>query len=1098
MDGKGETRALQRHLETLCRVTGSASSARAEMEFLLQVAPDDPEAHKRYVELVKAGDGVELDSQRKAFQALEQKNEPQLHEQYRRFLKTCAQPSVAYNEFVWMDQSLPAGSSRSRGLERYRRLIEHSGGVGWEQRRAAFKNVLLSTATPSAPAPPPALKSAQDEIARLTGDSALAARELSAVIAALPPSAEQDKQLKRYVKLLEKADGVELASVREAFVKLEQANDPKLRESFDSLLKACGGNAARALSEWRWIDSQQADMARYARLLSQSEGASPDQVRNAYLHQTDEKAQPPRLKRAHQEIARLTGDEILASRELDALVAALPPSNEPDKQLDRYLELAEKADGMQLPSVREAFVKLEQSGDKKERQGFEKLLEACDADASRALSEWKWLETVQGDLTRYAQLLSQSGDASTAQVHQAYVNLQGHQLGKGQVQDALADGSILGLRKLGLNGSLSRLEDLLGDRGAAAQELQFALSQVKPGQDQGAVIGRYVELLEKADGVGVASVREAFPLTEDPKVYRSFLALLETGRQEIAPALSELKWLGQNADDIDRYRSLLEVTGERSSALMAAYPILKKLPARAIEQLRPLLSQGLRVDEAARDLETLYTHLPAGEDPAPVLRTLERLRAEAGPDQHQGVRAALTRLLKAPAAERKAQEKNYQLLLEVEGDPNLALQDLEWLVADARGDLTQRTRSYTNLLAESSNSQREPIRQALQELAATPGPPPRTGLWARLWGSTSREEAFEKLYRMQDGNAAQAMKDLKAIEFHLDPNEDLKSALKEFEQLLEQTGEPTRTRQAFEAIRGCPSEERKEFKKELFALGSELGDLELARRSLQVVRGSKKAEEREKRMQALMGWAQSEKSASAAVAMLEASANLMINSQGIEAASAQVTAMRKKGVAPELLNTLTYAAARCSRMPGSPYPTPDETLSHYVELFGHARSASEVSAIEKILEGPGAGKVHDRSQVVAGILKGLSRVEGCREELAYLGQALQPDEFLSAGKAYAHLFATMGAHGMGASGARSELEWARELKRTKVPAADLSTILTRLTSKILIGSPIDKARAMVEEEMSGGQIIGEKDEWVIIGGTRVRRARGEGAQNGAA
>ncbi len=1097
MNGQGETRALQRHLETLCRVTGSASAARGEMEFLLDTVPDDAEAQKRYVELVEAGDGIELDSQRQAFVLLERKPEDGLHKEYKKFLGACERPSVAYNELKWLDGNLPSGSTRKRALESYRRLIEHSDGVGWEQRRNAFKNGLL-TATTAKPTQPPALQWAQCEIERLTGDKAIAASELNAVVTSLPPSTDQKGQLERYVKLLELADGVELASVRAASVKLETSGDPKVRQAFEKLLAACDGNAARAYSEWSWVEGQKADMASYAKLVAQSKGSSVDQVHQAFVNQNSAGSQsrPPRLRAACDEMSRVCGDPSLASRELDALVAQMPASSDPDKQLKRYLALLGKADGVELPSVREAFVKLEQANDDKQRRGFEELLSACGDNAARALTEWKWLESQKGDMSRYASLLRQSGGATTEQVRQAYVNLAGHSVGKSEVRDALADGSLMSLRGQGLDKKIAKLEKLLGDRAAAGHELQFALSQVGAGQDQAAVLNRYVELVEKADGVGIPSVREAFPLTQDPKVYAAFLKLLETGRSEIKPAVDELRWLGQKPDEIARYADLLGVMGgQRSSQLTKAFAVLKNLPAEAVEQLRPLLSQELEVDEAARDLETLYANLAPGDDADRALKLLVRLRAEASGNSHQGVRAALVHLLKAPLDTRSSQEQNYRHLLAIEGDPGLALQDLEWLVADNRGDLTRRTESYGRLLAETQNSQREPIRKAMQDLAANPGPPPPTGFWSRFRRQTSREEAFEQLYHWQ-GDASTAMKDLKSIEFHLDPGEGLGSGLRDFEKLLEQTGATGNTRLAFEAVRSQPAGERKDYKKDLFALSNEFGDLELARRSLSVVRGVKRPEEREKRMEQLFAWVKSEGDNLRAVDMLDAAANLMINGRSIEQVKDRVESIRQSRQ-PGFLKDLTYTAARYSRMPGSPYKTADDTLDQYVDLFSRCNGHGEMQAIQGILEAQGEGNVHDRAVVVGGIMRGMSNVAGCREELTWLSTALQPEEFLTVGKAYANLFSVFSQLkvGGGSQVVRDQLTWARDFKRTKNPRVEVETVMTRLASKMLIGASVEKARAQVEEELVGGQTIGEKDEWVIIGGTRVRKSRLDGGAN---
>lgn len=1096
MDGKGETRALQRHLETLCRVTGSASAARGEMEFLLDTAPDDPEAHSRYVELVEAGDGIELEAQRQAFALLERRNEPGLHKEYRKFIGACERPAQAFAELNWLAQNLPQGTTCAKGLERYRKLIERSDGVGWEQRRAAFKNGLLSAAT-ATPTRAPALRWTQGQMERLIGDKASAEAELTVVVGALPPG-DQNKQLERYVRLLELADGVELPSVREASVKLEKSGNPKLRESFVKLLAACGGNAARAMSEWQWLESQGGDMASYARLLAASKGSSPEQVRQAFTSQssTGSTSRPPQLKAAHDTMTRLCGDSDSASRELDLLVASMPPSPEPDKQLKRYLSLLEKADGVEMPSVREAFVKLETANVPGQRAAFEALLKACDGNAAQALSEWKWLESQKSnDLARYASMLEQSGDASTDQVHQAYLNLAGHSIGKSEVADAFAGSAVLGLRAQGLNKKLSRLEELVGDRGSAANELQFALSQVKPGQDQNAVLNRYVDLVQKADGVGLASVREAFGLTEDPKVYQAFSNLLATGRQDVAAALGELKWLGPKPDDLERYRQALAVMGgERSNELTAAFPILQKLPPEAVGQLSPLVAQGVAVDQAARDLQSLYANLPPGDDPDRALKLLVRLRAEATGDSHDGVRAALTHLLKAPSDARGSQEKNYRHLLAIEGDPGLALQDLQWLVADKSTDLTARTNSYARLLAETDTGQREPIRKAMKELAASPGPPAPSGFWSHFRRSTSREEAFEKLYRWQ-GDATAAMKDLKSLEFHLDPGEDLGSALKEFVKLLEQTGETANTRLAFEAIRSQPQGERKDYKKDLFALADEMRDLELARRSLNVVRGVKRPEERQQRMDQLFAWTRARRQPGEAVDMLEAAANLMINGRSIAQVKERVEDMCQQ-LPPRQVQDATYAAARFSRMPNSPYKSADETLDQYVELFGRCSDKSELAAVSKILEAPGEGTVHDRSQVVGGIMRGLSSVAGCQDELTWLSQNLEPDEFLTVGKAYANLFSVISqVKGGGAQTVRDQLVWARDFKRTKNPRVEVEAVMTRLAAKLVIGASIEKARAQVEEELVGGQVIGEKDEWVIIGGTRVRKGRGEGASS---
>ncbi|MEW6283503.1 MAG: hypothetical protein AB1758_33140, partial [Candidatus Eremiobacterota bacterium] len=382
----------------------------------------------------------------------------------------------------------------------------------------------------------------------------------------------------------------------------------------------------------------------------------------------------------------------------------------------------------------------------------------------------------------------------------------------------------------------------------------------------------------------------------------------------------------------------------------------------------------------------------------------------------------------------------------------------------------------------------------MQELARTPAPPPSTGAWARVKAffraPASREEIFRQLYLMQNGDASLALKDLRCLELHLDPEEDLRSALKEYESLMGATGSPERARFAFEAIRLQPGKERKAYRKDLFRLTHELGDLELARRSLNVVRQTKSAAESAKRLESLFRWVESEKSAANAVEMLDAAGNLMVLDLGIEEASAEVDELRKR-VQPAMLHRATHTAVRDTREPGSPFSTIRETLDYYLSLYANAQSVPELEAISRIVRADGSEKVHDRAQLVGGILKGLRSVAGAQDELAFLESRLGAANMLTAGKAYANLFSSLSDRtGDVRSAARANLDWAVALKTSKLPSVELSTVLQRLASHLVLGATVESARALVEEELTGGQSIGEKDQWVIIGGVKVRKQKG--------
>ncbi|MEW6282308.1 MAG: hypothetical protein AB1758_27120, partial [Candidatus Eremiobacterota bacterium] len=437
------TRQLRSALESLCQRTGSARAAASELEWLLSNYPHDLEAIDRYVKLVTAGEGVELATQRQAFAAVEKSGEKSLPGQYRQFLTACdGRPSVAWAEYQWLDKLLPARTPRAAALEHYRKVVERSQDAPWERRRQVFLNQRNGVAEQAAPPPPPHIQKVYDSMVRMTGDRSLADRELQELLKGIP-AGDQAGRLARYLKLLEQGDGVELPSVREAFLHLEQADIHGLFPAYVRLMQACG-SPSRALSELRWIEGQTPNAGlrpqavdRYALLVRNGGDASQEQLRQAYqnLNRPVDKddvqdvlrtggtqvlsfKRMPRLADSLDRLTRLTGDPATAAAELKFALDSVRPGQTQEQVLSRYEALVEASEGVQLNGVRAAFSMLEAEANPALEKAFLRLVRAGGGQADQAAAELKWLRDKKpADLAKsvhlYADLLETCGERSS-------------------------------------------------------------------------------------------------------------------------------------------------------------------------------------------------------------------------------------------------------------------------------------------------------------------------------------------------------------------------------------------------------------------------------------------------------------------------------------------------------------------------------------------------------------------------------------------------------------------------------------------------------------------------------------------------------------
>src|SRR5690606_32620730 len=146
-------------------------------------------------------------------------------------------------------------------------------------------------------------------------------------------------------------------------------------------------------------------------------------------------------------------------------------------------------------------------------------------------------------------------------------------------------------------------------------------------------------------------------------------------------------------------------------------------------------------------------------------------------------------------------------------------------------------------------------------------------------------------------------------------------------------------------------------------------------------------------------------------------------------------------------------AAEDARRPGSPFASRRETLDHFVALYRVAHRAEQVAQLRDFLrEGD---DFYARSQVVAGLVRGLGDVEVGLDEFLFLAAG---GDYEAVAPAYAGLVHTLGTRWSPAlrragrpvpdarATARDLLTWARtEVAAGRTGGATLPEILTMLS-----------------------------------------------------
>lgn len=910
------------------------------------------------------------------------------------------------------------------------------------------------------------LRGVLEDLNDLVADPDRATQELAFL---LEESPKDHDAMERYVQLVQAADGRADESLREAHRLLEKAGDRKaLHKAYRKLLQATR-DPKRALDDYTNLPKGDAPtVLEFARHVTRAGDATPEQVRQSFRKPapTSTPQQPPHLARAQATLTKLTGSPDAARAEMQWALQATPQA------LERYVDLVQAADGVELDSLKQIHSALE-NGPQELRPALKDLLAACRRNAAQALAEYRWLQAQKSDqperIHAYAGLLRTAGDAKPDMLHQLWTNLNGT-ASQRDVQEVLKTGA---LRAPELRDTQRKLAEILGPD-HATRELDALLAR----QPKDGALDRYVQLVKAADGLELDAVRVAFDRLEaQPELRDAFLRHLEACDRNAALALDHLQRLQTDAlDALPFHTKATRVTDD-----FATVEFLRKLPEAdtALRRLPELLERGVPPQEAARDLELLHRHDTSDE----AFQTLLELREEALPDAHQGVRDAMAFFLKtADEDQRDEQARTFRKLVRVEGDPSEALQDLQWLVA-GQTDAGE----YLDLIQRTDAAGRPPVRKALQELHATPDRTPAPTFLQRLTGRhVNRDAAFRRLYEMEGGRADQALQDLKVLERMLAPGETLGHALKEMESLfrMPEANRPEAVRDTFAMLRQAPADNRAALKSEIRGWAEILGDLDLGRRAVAAFKRAVDPDDFQKRGEILAKWRDAE-GPDTALMLMEAADEVRAPGQPLAELVDQVQTLRETRDA-RLTSNILKAAARDARRPGAPFRTRQEAVSHFLTLYRTARHDQTLQAAVAFLEAPErTGTYHERTRILSALANGVQDLATGLQEYAELEKA----GALDAAAAYGDLMQTL--RGVGVrdtrTQARSLMAWAAEHK----DKAGTREILEMLSAQFLLGATVEAARTAVLEKFQPAREVAVEEEFVEIGGVRVPRRRGQ-------
>ncbi|MBI3926350.1 MAG: hypothetical protein HY319_12485 [Armatimonadetes bacterium] len=533
------------------------------------------------------------------------------------------------------------------------------------------------------------------KMARLIGDSSVAAAEMKLLWKEAPAETPPSEFLQPYVELLEASEGLDPAAVRDSFFRLQHPADPQLPAVYRSLLQASRGRAVQALQHLDWLERNTAPGAGRIETAALCSGilaiypeSSPQQVQ-ATLPRLQKLAAPGVLKLLESQLqrdvpleegvarleelqARLGPGEDLAAaldrslrmRPAEAVAQQPAPLPAPDPQLVRVEELCgnARAAAEEMNLLRAAVP--EGQDPKGFLDRYLALLQAADGVNLEAVrTAFLFLEQKTEYRSTYLELLAATGrNAASALFHLEWLLAEGRDPRQvielvERLQRALPelDGSevvpaLAGLRDPAT--AVDRFQNLVRidvPAPEAVADLQFLETCRLDIQAEAFGYLRSLRSLLPGD----RSIREGLELVLGPgeagsrrklsSCYRALLAL----RPQPALALEDLRWLTREGVDTDAYVQLLQwVPPSQQSQLRELTPRLVEGEKRSV--FRALYEIEKDPLTAFQDLAALEQHRPAGRTLEQALRDFRSLAQSRHAHRTHQVRDSFATLAAPP------------------------------------------------------------------------------------------------------------------------------------------------------------------------------------------------------------------------------------------------------------------------------------------------------------------------------------------------------------------------------------------------------------------------------------------------------------------
>jgi hypothetical protein len=567
-------------------------------------------------------------------------------------------PRQALDELTRLQAGLAPGQSAEEAFQ------------GWLEARNQPRAGQAQAPAASPPAPPDFLEATpwgrrrlEPFLARLedlAGDPEAARAEMQFLLARVTGSGPPEPLLRRYLDLLEAAEGQDLPAVRQAFALLE-GSPPQVEGAFRQLLEATGGRAGAALEHLKALQARPGtDLARAAPLLARLAAAArdyPDDEVRAHFDTLMSFPDPAlALERAQRLVdVGLSWGQALA--DLQGLQARAGPAQDIGGDFELLLSLRRHWKGPGLEPALQLLAQAPPGAPRQERlAAYEKLLDV-EEDPGWALQDLQGLlrdhpdpGKLAGRMRHYLGLLASAPPRDRARLRAALAEL-------GPPAEE-APGGLRGLvRRLGW-GPPSREEifrqlyQMEGSPEEALADLRALEASLVPGEDLGEAFAEMKELFMLPQASPPSSVRSAFAHLRQP------LPPLFSSRQERRAELLDLAWETGNLELARRLLSFLE-----RSPNQAEYRARREVFHGFLARRR----QEPRVAEAwVTLLEGLERLLPPGSS---ILRTGPRLLElkERGPELLLRVVEAARKALDAGPVAGLSQPELFDHYLEVAG-----------------------------------------------------------------------------------------------------------------------------------------------------------------------------------------------------------------------------------------------------------------------------------------------------------------------------------------------------------------------------------------------------------------------------------------------